>query len=58
MVYDNLLGIFCFVCNKYLNPYTEVYLDVLYEESISCKKDHLVGNQNDEQWIKKFEGSL
>jgi hypothetical protein len=54
MVYNNLFGIYCFTCNKYLNPHTEVYLNVLYEGSITCKEDHLVGNITDPQWKELF----
>lgn len=48
-------GIYCFECKNYKNPHTEVYLDVLYEGSITCGENHLVGNQSDPQW-KQFFG--
>ena len=52
MLFNHLLGVYCFHCNQYINAHTEVYLDVLYEGSISCKHNHLVGNQSDQQWIE------
>ena len=50
MLFNNLFGIYCFKCKKYLNPYTEIYSDVLYEGSISCENNHLVGNTSDLEW--------
>ena len=50
MLFNNLFGIYCFYCNRYYDPYTEVYLNVLYEGSIICPQDHLVGNESDPQW--------
>jgi len=52
----NEQGIYCFYCNKYysIDPF-EVFLNVLYDGSISCPKDHLIGNQNDKNWFLKFE---
>lgn len=42
----------CFYCNKdySLDPF-EIFLNVLYEGSISCLKDHLIGNQDDKEWL-------
>jgi len=54
MLFNYLLGIYCFYCNTYLDPYTGVYLNFLYEGSITCNKDHLVGNESDIQWQEKF----
>jgi hypothetical protein len=51
----NKLGIYCFWCKKYLDPYTEVFLNMLYWGSITCDKDHLVGNDCDQEW-KTFWG--
>jgi hypothetical protein len=45
--------IFCFWCNKWYSVY-EIFLDVLYEGSITCEKDHLLGNQNDQEWQEFF----
>jgi hypothetical protein len=53
MLFNLLMGIYCFYCKKYLSPYTEVFLNVLYQGSITCNKDHLVGNDTDPQW-KEF----
>jgi hypothetical protein len=53
MLFNYLLGIYCFYCNRYIDPY-QVLLDVLYEGSISCDKDHLIGNQSDPQWQEYF----
>ena len=55
MLFNQLFGVYCFYCKKYLDPYTEVYLNVLYEDSISCEQDHLVGNTSDLQW-QEFVG--
>jgi hypothetical protein len=55
MLFNHLLGIYCFHCQKYLNPHTEVFLNVLYENSITCGKDHLVGNTSDECWIEYWK---
>jgi len=55
MLFNNLLGIYCFFCNRYCNPYTEVFLNVLYKNSISCDKDHLIGNTSDLEW-REFIG--
>jgi len=55
MLFNQLLGIYCFLCKKYKDPHTEVYLNVLYEGSITCEKDHLVGNTSDPQW-QEFAG--
>ena len=54
MLFNYLLGIYCFFCKKYYNPYTETYLNVLYENSISCEKDHLIGNIRDLEWQEYF----
>jgi len=50
MLFNYVLGIYCFECKKYLDPYTEVYHNFLYEGSITCDGDHLVGNESDLQW--------
>ena len=50
MLFNNLLGIYCFECKSYKDPYTEVYLNILYEGSITCPENHLVGNTTDQQW--------
>jgi hypothetical protein len=55
MLFNLLMGIYCFYCKSYKDPYTEVYLNVLYEGSITCEKDHLCGNIADPQW-QKFTG--
>ncbi len=51
MLFNLLFGIYCFECKKYIDPY-EVLLNVLYEGSITCDKDHLVGNDSDPQWVE------
>jgi len=55
MLFNFLLGIYCFYCNKYYDPYTEIFLNIFYENSITCPKDHLVGHTFDPQW-KAFIG--
>ena len=55
MVFNQLWGIYCFYCKKYYNPHTEVYLNTLYEGSISCPENHLIGNESDLQW-QEFAG--
>ena len=49
---DNL--ILCFECDDWLNAHTQVFLDVLYEGSLSCEHNHLIGNQTDREWIALF----
>ena len=46
----NEQGIYCEQCKKYLSPYTEIFLSVLSEDSISCLYDHLLGIQADPIW--------
>ena len=50
MLFNLIMGIYCFTCKKYYDPHTEVYLNVLYENSITCPENHLVGNTTDQQW--------
>lgn len=47
--------IFCFHCNKWYDILTEVWLDFLYEGSITCLEKHLVGNTWDKDWIEYFK---
>jgi len=54
VLFNNLLGIYCFKCKRYYDFYTEVYLSVLYEGSITCPENHLVGNEQDPQWQEYF----
>ena len=49
MLFNYLVGIYCFKCKGYLDPYL-IFLNVLYEGSITCDKDHLIGNTDDLQW--------
>jgi len=51
----NLLGIYCFYCNRYCNPYTEIFLNILFEGSVTCKKDHLLGRTCDKCWKDLME---
>lgn len=51
MLFNYILGIYCFECKKYLDLFTEVFLDYFYSGSISCENDHLVGNNTDKSWI-------
>ena len=51
MIFNLLFGIWCEECKKYIDP-CEVWINVLYEGSITCDKDHLVGNEWDIQWIE------
>jgi hypothetical protein len=46
--------IYCFYCNKEYNIYTEIFISFLFEESITCPQDHLIGNVNDLEWIEFF----
>lgn len=41
----------CFECNKWLG-FSKLFLHVLYEGSISCEENHLVGNESDMEWQK------
>jgi len=52
----NQQKIFCFYCNKWYNIYIDVFLNVLYEQSITCTENHLVGNQYDSEWLNYFYG--
>jgi hypothetical protein len=56
MLFNYVLGIYCFECKKYLTHY-EVLLNVLYEGSITCDKDHIIGNTWDLQW-QEFIGDI
>lgn len=56
MIFNFLLGIWCHNCNRYLDPYIEIYINVLYENSITCSKNHLVGHVIDPQWQEYFYG--
>ena len=42
--------IHCFWCNKDYKM-KDIYLDVMYLGSVSCSKNHIVGNQNDREWM-------
>lgn len=44
----------CFWCNKDYKM-VDIYLDMEYEGSLSCPKDHLVGNQSDKEWKELTE---
>jgi len=52
MFFNLFQGIWCQQCKKYLDPYTEVYLSVLEENSITCDKNHIVGYTTDQQWVE------
>jgi hypothetical protein len=54
MLFNFVLGIYCFHCKKYHNPYTEVYLNIICEGSVSCSKGHVLGYVWDRQWIEFF----
>lgn len=45
--------IYCYWCNKEIEM-KDIYLNVLFEESITCNKDHLIGIQTDEEWQQLF----
>jgi len=45
--------IHCFYCNED-KEMKDIYLDVLFERSISCDKDHLIGLQTDEEWERLY----
>ena len=49
----NSRGIFCFWCNKYIDPYL-VFLHVLFDGSITCDKNHLLGYEHDKVWQEFF----
>ena len=50
MKFNYVLGIYCYHCNRYYDPYIEVYINVLCEESVSCEKGHLLGYTWDLNW--------
>lgn len=43
--------IHCFYCNKDLGL-DKVFLNVLFETSITCEKDHIVGYTYDKEWMR------
>jgi len=45
--------IFCFECNKWYDIY-KVYLYVTGETSITCVKNHFIGNEYDKEWQDFF----
>jgi len=45
--------VFCFWCNKWIDAHL-VLIDVLYEGSITCDKEHLIGNKQDLEWQTMF----
>lgn len=55
MIFNFILGIWCYNCKRYYNPHTEVYLNFLYEESITCPENHLIGYTFDNSW-KEYWG--
>lgn len=53
MIYNNLFGIWCSICKKYLNIYTEIYLPDGSENEgrIKCLKcDETIGYTWDLEW--------
>jgi hypothetical protein len=42
--------IHCFQCNQDLD-FSQIYLDIFYQGSISCEKEHIIGNQSDLEWL-------
>ena len=45
----------CFWCNKWYDLYTEVFLNLEYEGSISCPCNHIIGSEWNCEW-KDFIG--
>jgi hypothetical protein len=53
VLFNHLLGIYCFHCKKYLDPYTEIYLFDGEEGRICCLEcDNVVGYTWDRTWIE------
>lgn len=48
--------IFCAECKEWYSAFTQVFLHVLFEGSISCEHDHLLGQIDDKEWITLFGG--
>lgn len=46
--------IYCFICQKWYDIY-KIFLHVFYEGSITCDKDHIIGNECDSEWIEYWE---
>lgn len=46
--------VYCAGCKAWYSLHTEVFLHVLYEGSVTCKKDHLVGHEHDKEYIDIF----
>lgn len=43
--------IHCFQCSKDYDIYKDIWLNILYEGSLTCPEDHLCGNQEDKEWL-------
>lgn len=44
----------CFWCNC-LYGLNKIFLHVLYDGSVTCPKNHILGNEWDEEWINLIE---
>ena len=40
----------CFECNQWLSI-DEIFINVLYEGSITCSHNHVIGHTWDKEWI-------
>lgn len=54
MLFNHLLGIYCHYCNRYYNPYTEVFINVTSDDSVTCEKNHLLGFTYDQTYEEFF----
>lgn len=43
--------VYCFWCNRWLDFHL-LYLNTLYDGSVTCEGNHLVGNEADKEWIR------
>ena len=58
MIFNFVLGVYCFWCKKYCNPYTGIYLLTNDEQegSVNCLMcNHILGYTWDISWVKFWE---
>lgn len=61
MLFNYVMGLYCFYCRKYYSPYTEVYLPDGSENEgrVSCLKcDNVLGYTHDLSWRKFWESDI
>jgi hypothetical protein len=53
MLFNHILGIYCFYCNEYKDPY-KVFINVTSNDSVTCEKGHLLGFTYDQTYEEFF----